>query len=406
MAEILDLADLLCEKKQDIFNENVKHFVCDENKNLSGSVDIVDIGDNFDFQKEQKNRDESWFEIQNKNIKNHNKDQQKAIFLAQKIKEIAKQNDGTTALIVPKQTSSGGLIYDILDKINSNFDDKNSDLKIKIKSTSILLKHLLFKDLMAFVNFVILQNDNLNLACLLKSPFFNFTDEEISNLSINLKNQTLFEAMLLTRQNKKNEFAVKILNEFASFSTLNEICEKLKTIAPSEYADFIEIFEKLCNDFCETNSNYEFHGFIEFVSDAENGYKQDDENLTIKPEERLIFSTVHGVKGLEFDNVILLNLETRNSVKAENTHFFENNGQESFVFAKNNALLDEKLQEIFEEQKQAEIDEKWRLLYVAITRAKQNFYYITDNLQNDKIQYNSFFNDFKASQDFKQNNCK
>ena len=196
------------------------------------------------------------------------------------------------------------------------------------------------------------------------------------------------------------------MSEFANFSTLKEICEKLKTIAPSEYADFIEIFEELCNTFCETHSNYELHEFIDFVSDAENGYKQDDENLTIKPDERLIFSTVHGVKGLEFDNVILLNLETRNSGKAENTHFFETEKQDFFVYCNKNALLDGKLQEIFEEQKQAEIDEKWRLLYVAITRAKRNFYYITDNLQNDKIQYNSFFNDFKASQDFKQNNCK
>lgn len=108
--------------------------------------------------------------------------------------------------------------------------------------------------------------------------------------------------------------------------------------------------------------------------------------------------TIHRAKGLEFDHVILPGLEKRNAVDEKQlllwTEHPTNNGTALLMSPIHSASeLQDPLYDFLRYQNQQKaIFEKARLLYVAVTRAKQNLYLLTSLAQNqcDKPPAGSF----------------
>ena len=102
----------------------------------------------------------------------------------------------------------------------------------------------------------------------------------------------------------------------------------------------------------------------------------------ILDKPKVFVSTIHGVKGMEFDTVIIVNLETKQIASKEKFYFFKN----SFWYKTSGCVLDKydhNCEELIKEldiQKDRDKNEKKRLHYVAMTRAKRKIVYF--NLLN------------------------
>ena len=147
------------------------------------------------------------------------------------------------------------------------------------------------------------------------------------------------------------------------------------TIKLYQYLNFLEqpyVFEVIINDIC--NSSTDSNVKILVLGRNRNDYKSiindelfstsgnlNDKNLEIhyrkNPRVSIRYMTVHGSKGLEEDNVVLINLEDKkngfpNKIEDDSVlSFVKNNNIEEVIFA-----------------------EERRLFYVALTRTKQRTY--------------------------------
>lgn len=90
--------------------------------------------------------------------------------------------------------------------------------------------------------------------------------------------------------------------------------------------------------------------------------------VNLDNKDRVVCSTIHGVKGLEFKYVFLISLSEGHIPTARGLRLCQN-----------------------EEKKAAYIDDERRVLYVAITRAKDHLY-----LYTDKFETSIFLRDIKS----------
>ena len=141
--------------------------------------------------------------------------------------------------------------------------------------------------------------------------------------------------------------------------------------------------------------DFDIRNFLDYVEN--NNEKYDFQNNITTAN--IFFSTIHGVKGLEYDNVVLLDFDEKNLIKTDKMMFFNTFiGQDSkkYFFYKTKQIIDntcslDNLQKAIKHEENKVILEKWRLLYVAITRAKRRFYYFGNF---EKSQFGKFFNDY------------
>ena len=228
-------------------------------------------------------------------------------------------------------------------------------------------------------------------------PFLNLSTEFIANLSLQSYQQKLSWNQILL----KNK-TVKLFAEF-----INSLAQKSEFYSADEIMDFL-IGSKIYNETRYTSSFFEFYfgqysdfkgfyllmdnlyvlrnkfrqyqktrhqilsihdfvGFIDLNIDNEQIILSSD--ITSSNELKLELLTGHKAKGREFDNVILLNVneETWNDKKGNN--------QNSFSLPPTLNLL---------QYQTDNINEKLRLFYVALSRAKKNLF-----LLNSQIDLNS-----------------
>ena len=384
--DVLDIADFLCETQQNAFgNDDVKHFSIKEER-IEQSDNFFDI----QFGKiEKENEINSWLEILKYEQQKQEELKQRAEFFVKKILEIAK-NDEKTAIIVPKRNTKNGLAYEIVGEIQQ---EKNVEL-----STDFAVKSIYFQDLLCFFKFYILQNDDLSLACLLKSDFFNLNDdilEEICN-----HKDTLWNNIQSYEWRKEIKDILSFFRELLEKQTISEIIDFIaKNIEEKQlknYKNYISLLEFIAKQFLENGGfDFDIRNFLDYVENNNEKYDFHN-NITTA---NIFFSTIHGVKGLEYDNVVLLDFDEKNVIKTDKMMFLNTFiGQDSkkYFFYKTKQIIDntcslDNLQKAIKHEENKVILEKWRLLYVAITRAKRRFYYFGNF---EKSQFGKFFNDY------------
>lgn len=237
-----------------------------------------------------------------------------------------------------------------------------------------LSDHIAVKDLMALAKFALLPEDDLNLAVLLKSPVIGLSEEEMSGLCMNRENQTLWEK-IIQQNNALTDRLMNILDladkmpvyEFFS-SVLNVYGARRKFWARLgfEAMEAIDEFLNLTLEFEQTNFS-SLQNFVFWFDSRESVIKRDMEQ---SEQNTVKIMTVHASKGLQ-NNIIFI-VDNQNT-RAPTLRLLWDDELPLWVPLK--GLLEKsETAAIYDKALKKQEEEEHRLLYVALTRAKDRIY--------------------------------
>jgi ATP-dependent helicase/nuclease subunit A len=181
----------------------------------------------------------------------------------------------------------------------------------------VLTEHIAVMDLLVLADALLMPDDDLALATVLKSPLFNVDEEQLFDLAWNRKT-----SLRQTLRNKANEGACEDPMFAAAARALDELEAASRAMSPfafyahvlgarrgrrsilarlgPEAADALDEFLNLALDY-EARETPSLQGFVHWLRAAQSEIKRDME--LARDEVRVM--TVHGAKGLEANNVIL-----------------------------------------------------------------------------------------------------
>ena len=263
-------------------------------------------------------------------------------------------------------------------------------------------ENLLIQDFLALARFALLPSDCFNLACLLKSPFFNLSEPELFDFCQikNSQNISLFASffdskhqnnlqkiLLLAKQNNCYDFYFQILNDeihqeniFARFGNQSE--------------EIINNFLFICQDFSQ-NNNHNLQNFLEFCEQID-----PEISLDLSNSNAVKISTVHSSKGLQAPIIILP--DTIYNYYQQNDNKVEILWNQNFPLWLNaDSNINPKIKNLTDDLKHKNYEEHLRLLYVALTRAQDEiyiggcakdfddkcWYHIINNTKDDEFNY-------------------
>jgi ATP-dependent helicase/nuclease subunit A len=268
---------------------------------------------------------------------------------------------------------------------------KNYGLAVAGLDRMVLTDNLAIKDVIAACKFALLPNDELNLACLLKSPLINLSEQDLYHLSARRAEDSLWEylpKLISHRQDESNLSADRKRNYQRAYNYLNFLLElnnncnsisqfflwllethggrqKLCNALGNEVNDPIDEFINTVIDYQSNNPNSSMQEFIHWLENSQIQIKRDAE-----AGEGLKVMTVHGAKGLQAPIVFLADTT---SLPGSATRFFWDNDSNLYWpgSSQNHNSICEKLKQ---QNLGREFSEYLRLLYVAMTRAEDELY--------------------------------
>ena len=210
------------------------------------------------------------------------------------------------------------------------------------------------KDLIAYLRLIHNSKDNVSLLRVINVPKRGIGLKTIENLTnkADSENTSIYEAIDSGKELAFKEMIEK-LKELSNELTLTELIDKVldatgmreeleseRTLEAEVRLENLEEFKSITKSFEEREGLISLEDFlleISLVSDVED--YNDDPN-------RISLMTIHSVKGLEFDHVFVIGLEEG-------------------LFPHMNSLMES-----------SDVEEERRLMYVAITRAKDDLHLV------------------------------
>ncbi|OJX11185.1 MAG: double-strand break repair helicase AddA [Caedibacter sp. 37-49] len=240
-----------------------------------------------------------------------------------------------------------------------------------------LLNEIVIQDLIALGEFLLLPEDDLNFACVLKSPLIALTEEDLFNLAYNRQGETLWARFQQSTQYQTHlDFLLELRNKvdyvgpFALYADLlNRLKGRKKFHARlgEECLDAIEEFLTLCLEY-ERTQCASLQGFLSWVKTIDIEIKRDFS----KANSGVRVMTVHGAKGLQAPIVILA--ETTTKPIWRDKFLWQEKPHPLLLWASSQEELPHHLKKVKETLQAEQLDEYWRLLYVAMTRAEEHLY--------------------------------
>jgi ATP-dependent helicase/nuclease subunit A len=239
-----------------------------------------------------------------------------------------------------------------------------------------LSAHIAFDDLMALARFVQFPDDDLTLAALLKSPLCGFDDDQLYALARPRSRESLWDRLQAGRNTEALAFLRAALDladrpPFDFYSRVLGLCDaagrtaraRMVTRLGSEAADVIE-------EFLARALGAEQQGVLDLerLAAAFEGL-----DISVKREmeaggDEVRVMTAHGAKGLEAPIVFLP--ETTMQSMARGSPLMETEDGAGFLWAPRAAEDCEASAAARRRRAEREQGEAWRLLYVALTRAR------------------------------------
>ena len=261
---------------------------------------------------------------------------------------------------------------------------KSRNIGVAGSDRMVLTEQISVLDLMALGRFLLLPQDDLTLAIVLKSPFIGFDETNLFDLAYN-RSGSLWQE-LNTRFGDDNMFQkayeflsnmlskVDFVTPFELYSYLLDAKEGRKNILSrlgSEAADPISEFLNLALAY-EQNHTPSLEGFLDWMEAGNVVIKRDLEHA--RPEAVRIM-TVHGAKGLQAPIVFLPDtMQMPTHLPPLLWPQDQRGGDISFIWPPRRSLFDN----IAEEERKKAINKRdqeyRRLLYVAMTRAQDRLY--------------------------------
>lgn len=265
---------------------------------------------------------------------------------------------------------------------------------------------------------------DIPLAATLRSPMFNFTEDELTRISLNAGSDTRFWQKLQLSDGELINKALKakinsFLERFTSWRKLvNEVSihELLwKIYTETYYMDYVgalpngELRQANLHALSIRAESYEsagYKGLFRFIKMIDKFMEQNNDlaSVNIKlPQNAVRVMTFHKSKGLEFDVVFLMNLQTKFNQKdlRDSVILTRENGLGMKYTAdlKNEAAVEtefpyalvkmETLPYLVNKdlKRNAMLSEEMRVLYVAFTRAKKKLYMVGKIKPKDLEKY-------------------
>ena len=266
---------------------------------------------------------------------------------------------------------------------------KDVDVPVAGVDRLVLTQQLSVMDLVALANFLLLPDDDLTLATVLKGPLIGFDDDDLFDLAFDREERSLWQALIERAPNvSKFEQTRRWLSDmlggadyvapyelFAGIltrPTVNGESGRKAMISRlgAEAEDPLDEFLNLALDY-EQSETPSLQGFLHWIAAEETEVKRDLEQ-TDRDEVRVM--TVHGAKGLQAPIVILADtLSTPKTGGPGGAPIrWSNDGVP--LWSPRRSLECSVTKNAREKAESAEQEEYHRLLYVAMTRAEDRLY--------------------------------
>ena len=241
-------------------------------------------------------------------------------------------------------------------------------------------EQLAVQDLVSAIRFALQPQDDLSLACLLVSPLIGWTQEQLLEFGYRPEKMSLWQHI---RRNESLSADLRPLHDMlasADFTTPYQFLEqilsgqtqgrkKLAARLGQEVLVPIEEFLNLAIEF-EHSKGGTLQQFLDWFERNSSEIKR--ERLTGSNEVQIM--TVHGAKGLQAPVVILADVTvdpgSRGGRDPGSVIDVENVGPLPILKVNKDARFG-KLAEVEETREISELNEHYRLLYVALTRAEE-----------------------------------
>ncbi len=237
-----------------------------------------------------------------------------------------------------------------------------------------LLEQIAVQDLLSLAKFVLLPEDDLTLAEVLKSPLFGLTDDDLFDLCYNRKSLTLWQRL---QGNPKYQQTALVLQQLLNMAdqvrpfefyshVLTTLKGRQKFVARlgNEAEDGLDEFVNLALSF-EQEHIPSLQLFVQWMEGDEVEIKRE---LEQSQEDAVRIMTVHGSKGLQAPIVILPDTVRVKQIRNEAGLLFDDN---LLLYPFQSADYEDNCRQIKKKEKQLSLEEYHRLLYVALTRAEE-----------------------------------
>ena len=270
---------------------------------------------------------------------------------------------------------------DFVDDMIRALDRRN--IRVAGADRMVLLEQIAIMDLMAAAEFALNPNDDLTLACFLRSPLGGLDETALFDLAYG-RSGSLWSA-LTAAVAAGGDDKLKVAHQrlswllgqvdylrpydyFAQLLSTQNGHALLRGRLGTEIDDAIGEFLRLALVF-ESRHVASMQGFLHFLRQGQQTIKRDMENR----QDAVRIMTVHGAKGLEAPIVFLPDTCSRPGGGTQRG--VVQMGQQKTPFWRANKKMRESYGQAQEENAmQSEQDESKRLLYVALTRARDRLY--------------------------------
>ncbi|MDD2371365.1 MAG: UvrD-helicase domain-containing protein [Firmicutes bacterium] len=265
-------------------------------------------------------------------------------------------------------------------------------------------------------------NNDLALINVLKSPIYNFTleelgiirkykkrgellinslnnylglDEGLSEIKIKIKSflENIAELKIKLNEHNLTDYTILLLLESKYYFTLFR-----KSDYEIESLNIKELL-RLISDFEKTNNSH-LSGFLKYFKHIEkNDISLPSSSLTSEEDDVVKIQTIHKSKGLEYENVFLVKLgDVWKNTGIKQINFHQKLGIGTKIFTPNdkNKIKTLNYEIINKALSYENLEDKLNLLYVAMTRAKNNLFLVGSVKKYDKYKSFNFDSIIKA----------
>ncbi|MCB1557352.1 MAG: double-strand break repair helicase AddA [Alphaproteobacteria bacterium] len=289
-------------------------------------------------------------------------------------------------IIILVRTRTGGLVHELIRQLKLN------NIEVSGIDRMTLNDQIAIQDCLALARFVRLPQDDLSLACVLKSPFIRISEDDLMNWSIKRKtDQSLWESMQAQAPKPILDWLTKAIANAQHLSPFNFFDSILTCACPydqegSSRRAFSTLLGTDCLDPLDEFLSYclqsEQNGILsleDLVTSLEKS------NITIKREleatekeggDQVRIMTVHASKGLEAPIVFIPDTMSKPGAQKIDKLLWitDTDNTKIPLWSASSKIRSPQYQQARTKEIEKAYQEYLRLLYVALTRARERLY--------------------------------
>jgi ATP-dependent helicase/nuclease subunit A len=287
---------------------------------------------------------------------------------------------------------------------------KQNGIAVSGSDLMVLLDQMVAQDLCIAARFALLPEDDLTLACLLKSPWVGITEEALFDLCharteslwkhIQKNGDGIFDwlnsLLKLAKEGTPHDFFNFLIYKPCPSNNQSGL-EAIKTRLGDDALDPLDEFLSLSLQFSKNESGQGLEGFLDFIEREAITIKRQLENA--KDSVRVM--TVHGSKGLQAPIVFLPDtVFPPHGLRGNRILWPREDSQREIppLIMPSKDDMPESLQTMVDERVALRLEEYNRLLYVAMTRAEERLYVggFSNKVLSDKQDESSWYSLIEA----------